>query len=167
MRSTLNDLFSGCIRDFSTSPRLSCLPRWPSQVVLGVNQLFWTQAVEGALRDSGAVDDVLAKLNTQVRALGVATCGVPHAGRCATVAARVHCLALRTWRFVCMQLESTVTFVRQEMDALQRQTVSSLIVVEVHNRDIVTELSHSGVASVEAFEWIAHLRYYWHVRGAC
>ena len=63
------------------------------------------------------------------------------------------------------QLEEVVTTVRQDLNPMLRRTISSLIVLDVHNRDIVTELCSQGVVSVDSFEWIVHLRYYWQVRG--
>ena len=57
-----------------------------------------------------------------------------------------------------------MTCVRQDLDPLLRRTISSLIVIDVHNRDIVSELVRDRVLSQDAFEWIAHLRYYWVVR---
>lgn len=44
---------------------------------------------------------------------------------------------------------------------MQSITIGALIVIDVHAKDIVQRLWKEEVSSVEAFEWIAQLRYYW------
>lgn len=39
--------------------------------------------------------------------------------------------------------------------------MSSLIVIEVHARDVVDVMNSEGVIDANAFEWIAQMRYYW------
>ncbi|KAL1763438.1 dynein heavy chain 1, axonemal, partial [Sigmodon hispidus] len=43
----------------------------------------------------------------------------------------------------------------------QRAVLSALIVIEVHAKDVVSKLIHENVVSVNDFEWISQLRYYW------
>ncbi|GAB0093009.1 Dynein heavy chain [Sergentomyia squamirostris] len=45
----------------------------------------------------------------------------------------------------------------------QRITMESLLVLDVHKRDVVKELKESHVEDIGDFEWFAHLRYYWRV----
>ena len=59
------------------------------------------------------------------------------------------------------QLLNTVKLVQGQLSKLQRTLVCTLIVVDVHNRDIVTRLIDSKVQDVQDFEWIQQLRYYW------
>lgn len=44
---------------------------------------------------------------------------------------------------------------------MQSITIGALIVIDVHAKDIVQRLWKEEVTNVEAFEWIAQLRYYW------
>ncbi|KAL1791606.1 dynein heavy chain 1, axonemal, partial [Sigmodon hispidus] len=44
---------------------------------------------------------------------------------------------------------------------MQRAVLSALIVIEVHAKDVVSKLIHENVVSVNDFEWILQLRYYW------
>lgn len=54
-----------------------------------------------------------------------------------------------------------VALVRKGLNSMQSITIGALIVIDVHAKDIVQRLWDEEVSSVEAFEWIAQLRYYW------
>eukprot|EP00760_Papus_ankaliazontas_P005952 PhM_4_TR1281/c1_g1_i2/m.7199/K10408/DNAH; dynein heavy chain, axonemal len=60
-----------------------------------------------------------------------------------------------------MQLMGTVDLVRQQLTKLQRTLVCTLIVVDVHNRDVVSRIIDSGVTHASDFDWSMQLRYYW------
>lgn len=47
------------------------------------------------------------------------------------------------------------------MSNASRVTLRSLIVIDVHAKDIVADLFEHRVASLDDFEWLAQLRYYW------
>jgi dynein heavy chain, axonemal len=60
------------------------------------------------------------------------------------------------------QLNDTVGVVRQEIDKLQRCTLEALIVLDVHNRDVIKqELIDHNINDPNEFKWLAQLRYYW------
>eukprot|EP00760_Papus_ankaliazontas_P005610 PhM_4_TR1266/c2_g4_i1/m.98871/K10408/DNAH; dynein heavy chain, axonemal len=59
------------------------------------------------------------------------------------------------------QLEQLVMLVRGDLDPVQMLTLQALVVIEVHARDIVTELKEEHVRSTDAFAWRAQLRYYY------
>jgi len=54
-----------------------------------------------------------------------------------------------------------VELVRQELPELTRLTLGALVVLDVHARDVVSELARRGCQSVQEFMWISQLRYYW------
>lgn len=56
---------------------------------------------------------------------------------------------------VCNQV---VNKVRGKLSKLERKTLSALIVVDVHARDVATELANQGVSSETDFEWMSQLR---------
>ena len=60
------------------------------------------------------------------------------------------------------QLKAIALLVRGDaLSRLDRMTLASLCVIDVHQRDVVDDLSKACVSSVRAFEWTAQLRYYW------
>jgi dynein heavy chain len=58
-------------------------------------------------------------------------------------------------------LNKLAQMVRQELPELLRMSLVSLITIDVHARDIVSEMVKSKVTSVSNFEWLKQLRYYW------
>ncbi|XP_070190635.1 dynein axonemal heavy chain 1-like isoform X2 [Littorina saxatilis] len=59
------------------------------------------------------------------------------------------------------QLDDLRNLVRQDISKIGRMTLSALIVIEVHARDVVGNMVKEEVTSANAFEWISQLRYYW------
>ncbi|KAJ8395762.1 hypothetical protein AAFF_G00029990 [Aldrovandia affinis] len=59
------------------------------------------------------------------------------------------------------QLGDLVQLVRGRLSMIQRSVLSALIVIEVHAKDVAAKLVEEGVSSVNDFEWISQLRYYW------
>ncbi|XP_073667291.1 dynein axonemal heavy chain 1 [Tursiops truncatus] len=59
------------------------------------------------------------------------------------------------------QLSDLVALVRGKLSPMQRAVLSALIVIEVHAKDVVNKLIQENVVSVNDFEWISQLRYYW------
>ncbi|XP_027011591.1 dynein axonemal heavy chain 1 isoform X2 [Tachysurus fulvidraco] len=59
------------------------------------------------------------------------------------------------------QLGDLVQVVRGNLSRNQRAVLSALIVIEVHAKDVVAKLVDEAVASINDFEWISQLRYYW------
>ncbi|XP_068109284.1 dynein axonemal heavy chain 1 [Hyperolius riggenbachi] len=59
------------------------------------------------------------------------------------------------------QLSDLVALVRGKLSRMQRNILSALIVIEVHAKDVAARLIEENVSSVNDFEWISQLRYYW------
>ncbi|XP_036367019.1 dynein heavy chain 1, axonemal-like isoform X1 [Octopus sinensis] len=62
---------------------------------------------------------------------------------------------------VLSQLDDLRKLVRGEVPKIGRLTLSALIVIEVHSRDVVAKIIDEKVNSANDFEWISQLRYYW------
>ncbi|TMS18883.1 Dynein heavy chain 1, axonemal [Larimichthys crocea] len=70
-------------------------------------------------------------------------------------------LANRLYPQLQTQLGELVQLVRGRLSKMQRAVMSALIVIEVHAKDVAAKLVEQKVSSVNDFEWISQLRYYW------
>ncbi|KAM9314768.1 dynein axonemal heavy chain 6 [Pholidichthys leucotaenia] len=59
------------------------------------------------------------------------------------------------------RLNSLAALVRGQLSALHRNIITALITIDVHARDIVTDLVRQKVDTRSNFEWQRQLRYYW------
>lgn len=57
------------------------------------------------------------------------------------------------------QLNDLRELVNQKISKIGRMTLSALIVIEVHARDVVINMLDNNVQNVNDFEWISQLRY--------
>ncbi|XP_060075174.1 dynein axonemal heavy chain 6-like [Ylistrum balloti] len=58
-------------------------------------------------------------------------------------------------------LNELASVVRQEIPKLARANLCALITIDVHGRDMITEMCQNKVDDVNSFEWQKQLRYYW------
>uniref|UniRef100_A0A8D0VJ50 AAA+ ATPase domain-containing protein n=1 Tax=Sus scrofa TaxID=9823 RepID=A0A8D0VJ50_PIG len=61
------------------------------------------------------------------------------------------------------RLNALAAIVRGSLPKLHRNIITALITIDVHARDIVTELVQAKVEAVESFDWQRQLRYYWDI----
>jgi len=112
---------------------------WPGQVVLAVDQVFWTHEVETALR---AMQASAAAGESYVDAAG----STP---------------LKRYLETMNGQMAGLVRLVRGKLTPLQRTTLSALTTIDVHARDVITHMVANKIDRTDAFEWFSQLRYYW------
>ncbi|KAK2951696.1 putative Dynein axonemal heavy chain 1 [Blattamonas nauphoetae] len=61
------------------------------------------------------------------------------------------------------QLAEAVNLVRGSLATLERAIVNTMIVIEVHARDIVQTLAKKKINSPDSFDWMVNLRYYYNM----
>ncbi|XP_004691642.1 PREDICTED: dynein heavy chain 6, axonemal [Condylura cristata] len=61
------------------------------------------------------------------------------------------------------RLNALAALVRGSLPKLHRNIITALITIDVHARDIVTELVQAKVEQVDSFDWQRQLRYYWDI----
>ncbi len=59
------------------------------------------------------------------------------------------------------QMEDIVNLVRGDLDKLARCTLQAMIVMDVHNKDVIKQLVHQNIEDINDFMWLAQMRYYW------
>lgn len=59
------------------------------------------------------------------------------------------------------QLNDLVTTVREDLDNITRKKVNTLLIIDVHARDIVAGFVRDCVVSPKDFAWESQLRFYW------
>ncbi|KEP67028.1 UNVERIFIED_CONTAM: dynein heavy chain, n-terminal region 2 protein [Hammondia hammondi] len=64
------------------------------------------------------------------------------------------------------QLQGLVHLVRGRLTKLNRLTVTTLLTIDVHARDVVEELKKENTAFLSDFEWLAQLRLSWQQPGS-
>jgi len=58
------------------------------------------------------------------------------------------------------QIARSVNLIKSDLSVGQRELIKNLIISDVHNRDIIERMI-GGTATIDDFEWMKQLRYYW------
>lgn len=58
-------------------------------------------------------------------------------------------------------LNDLIGLVRQDLDNLTRKSVNTLIIMDVHAKDIVERFVRDSILDAKEFEWESQLRFYW------
>jgi len=57
-----------------------------------------------------------------------------------------------------------VTLVREKQSKTMSINLSNLLTLDIHNKNVMLDLKKNNITSINAFEWIMQLRYYWEER---
>ncbi|XP_014674920.1 PREDICTED: dynein heavy chain 10, axonemal-like [Priapulus caudatus] len=60
------------------------------------------------------------------------------------------------------QINDLVTKVRSQLTSNERKKFNSVLIIDVHARDIVDGFVRDSIMDAEEFEWESQLRFYWH-----
>ena len=59
------------------------------------------------------------------------------------------------------QLNDLVAMVRAPLDKITRKKVNTLLIIDVHARDIVDGFVRESILNAKEFAWESQLRFYW------
>ena len=63
--------------------------------------------------------------------------------------------------FLNSQLLEIVGLVRGNLTELERLCLGALVVIDVHARDVISDMVERNVSDIDNFLWLSQLRYYW------
>jgi dynein heavy chain len=69
----------------------------------------------------------------------------------------------KAYEEMVLLINDMVQMVRGDLSFGLRETIKSLMVLDVHNRDILEQLHNDRIDSLNDFQWSKQLRYYWDV----
>ena len=122
MKLCLKYCFTESIRDPNLEETTKWALSWPSQIILTINELMWTDSVtQGIGTPKGLMDSYS------------------------------HSMA---------RLKQIVNLIKQDtLSDVHRLTLSSLIVLIVHGKDVIHELMTDKISKSDSFQWTSQLRY--------
>lgn len=60
-------------------------------------------------------------------------------------------------------LNDLIDLIRTDLNNLERKKINTLIIVDVHARDIVDRFVRDSILDAREFEWESQLRFYWDI----
>lgn len=136
MKKTLHDgLYYAFMERVNQSPEEWILKE-PAQIVLTLNQIYWcnkiTQIMQSGIDPQKQLNELLQKIQHNLAAVA----------------------GLVQFPDLWMSSNSNIN------NSFKRTLISSVIVMDVHHRDVVESLIKNRCSSVDNFEWVRQMRYY-------
>ena len=123
MRLSVHDVVQRAVDDYAKKERTNWVRSWPGQAVLCVSQLYWTVEFERAVREQAHYSKQGGGGDA-----GTTVSGGP---------------MLRYKEKLDGFIRDIVQMVRGNLTKLERRTMSALIIMDVHARDVVAKLCES------------------------
>ena len=139
MRTTLYDQTQKALQVYPDRVREEWIFQFPAQNIQCVDQIVWTRETEAVWKE---IDDASLPGETRDN----------------------HPLVRYRDRYK-QQIMRLVSLVKTNLSRLNRTCTCTLIVLGVHNRDVLTSLVDNAVTSGDDFEWSKQMRYYWIEKG--
>jgi dynein heavy chain len=126
-------------KDKDTSSRDTWIGSWAGQLLITSSQIYWTMRLSETLSH----EKEGKKGNKEQKDVSK----IPRALQ----------LRKEEWN---LYLESYSTLIRENLSALEREKLISLITMEVHARDTIDKLIKKKCYSLDDFDWLEQLRFY-------
>lgn len=130
----------------ASAPYVEWLLSWPCMIALAVDQTLWTREVEQALGRAGSVGlrDCVATLTQKLHDTAHVIAGGANASVGGTNVS-----------------SSDGQETSSGLSKAHRQTLNSLITLNVHGRDVLSEVASTSCETAGDFNWAKHLRFYY------
>ena len=157
IKRTLHKLAGEALEAYARGERSRWILEWPGQLVLNCSQVGWTRhclLILLLLTVQADYDWLLCcpGLLLQVFWTREVVEAIQRAGS----------KGLAEYGHKCtLQLNKIVSLVRGQLTSLERATCGSLVVIDVHARDVTLSMSQNNVEDVRDFKWESQMRYYW------
>lgn len=129
-------------------------------VTLAGSQVWWTWETEDSFRqvqegDKHAMKTYAAKLTQQLGQLTGMVSGILRnaRARCSGVGLLPKSASEHRWR--------SAVQVRSDLSGDTRRKVNTLIITDVHARDIIDKFVRDSIMDAREFAWESQLRFYW------
>ena len=144
------------LQDYVVAPRPQWVQKWPGQCVIAGSQVYWTAAVESAIRACGAEAEADA-------AASAAAGDGERLGDSAALLLPPPSMAPLEAAYAAQleQLREMVVLIRGRLSPLARITLGALTVIDVHARDVTRRLLDARITSTSDFLWTSQMRLYW------
>lgn len=144
MVSALKKLLKTAVMEFVDTNRAAWVKEHAAQVVITGNQIIWCRDVSECIETKDCLG-MLAKLKQKW--------------------ITVRFKKTKIWNLISSlkNLSQLAGIVRGDLTKLQRGTLGALITIDVHNRDIISDMIDAKVTDYSDFEWNKQMRYYWNL----
>lgn len=163
MNQTMQEVVRKSFDAYSVADRIDWVLQWPGQAIICVDCMFWTIEGAEAVRSNNLVEyseklsrELLKIVNKVGKLALLPSVLLAHAAHSCITFTR-----LSIFWIVLYLTDKLLSKVRGKLSSLERKVLGSLVVIDVHARDVISELSGTSITDETDFEWMSQLRYGW------